>query len=185
MNANVYYEHGVSDSHVDAAVLATQTMGNLVNRSTAINVRCLDIELPELQTGQVDSTFIDKVHVDESTSALFVMSRDLGVVGLNFVFGSSAFNRRVAIVSSSRVDETSMFGLVLHESGHMEGVVDEISPQYDRVSQFAGHCANDCVMQPVNNINDMKATAEKVMSCPHSAGFCNMCTADLISAQSK
>lgn len=181
MKANIFYEPGISDSHIDAAKMSYEVLAHVQEKAPSVAVKKLDIELPTLPTGQIDSSFIDRVSVEDGSSAMFVMSRDLGARGLNFCFGRSAYNQHASIVSGARVEPTTMFGLGLHELGHSEGVVAESAPNYDRVTSFGGHCINLCVMQPVNNIDEMNATIEKFMNHPHSAGFCIYCARDLSS----
>jgi predicted Zn-dependent protease len=179
MLTHIFYEQGVEDNYLDATKLAHEALYAIGGAAPVISLKPLSLELPELATGQVDSAFINTVMPEAGVSALFITARDLGAVGLNFCFGRSAFNQRAAIVSSHRISDTTMFGLSLHELGHSVGLVGEDAQQYDRVSRFAGHCANTCVMEPVNSIVEMDAAVTKYIANPMTAGFCQPCSSDL------
>lgn len=179
MHAQIFYEPGVKSNHIDATKLAYGTLGNVTGESTKVTVQELDFTLPSLASGQIDSEIIESVSTDRGHSILIVTRRDLGAVGLNYCFGRSAYNQHSAIVSSHRLDYKTMVGLTIHELGHSAGSVSEHSPHYDRNSPFAGHCANECVMEPVNNLTEMNATVEKIMAHPHTGGFCMECARDL------
>lgn len=175
MHANIFYEHGVNESYLDAATLAYEAIGSVKGEESITALRPLELELPVLPTGQIDSAFIDRVSVEQGASALFVTRRDLGAVGLNYCFGRSAFDQRSAIVSTNRVSDTTMFGLALHELGHSEGLVEECAPQHDSQSRFIGHCMNLCVMRPVNTIAEMNETVATFAHQAHTSGFCLHC----------
>lgn len=179
MRAQIFYEPGVKPSYIDAAKLAYDTLGNVTGESTEVSIQELGFALPSLANGQIDSKIIENVSTNRGNSILIVTRRDLGALGLNYCFGRSAYEQRSAIVSSHRLGDTTMVGLAVHELGHSAGSVSEESPQYNRDSHFAGHCANDCVMEPVNDIIEMNATVEKIMARPHTAGFCIECAQDL------
>lgn len=179
MFTHIFYEQGVEDNYLDATKLAHEALYSVGGTEPVINIKPLSFELPVLATGQVDSEYIQRVVPEEGVSALFVTARDLGAIGMNFCFGRSAFNQRAAIVSSHRISDATMFGLSLHELGHSVGLVAEHAPQYNRVSRFVGHCINTCVMEPVNNINEMDATVTKYIMNPAYAGFCPPCSSNL------
>ena len=61
------------------------------------------------------------------------------------------------------------------ELGHSSGLVEPTEARYDKASQFAGHCVNDCVMQPVGNIQEMNGVVDKIVTSPRTAGFCGGC----------
>lgn len=179
MRAQIFYEPGVKSNYIDAAKLAYDTLGNVTGESTKVTVQELDFTLPSLTNGQIDSEIIENISTDRGNSILIVTRRDLGAIGLNYCFGRSAHEQHSAIVSSHRLDYKTMVGLTIHELGHSAGSVSEQSPQYNRDSHFVGHCANECVMEPVNNLTEMNATVEKIMAHPHTAGFCIECAQDL------
>lgn len=175
MYANVFYENGVGSDYLEATKLAYEALGSVKDEVSKITFKPLEVELPLLRTGQVDSAFINQMSVEQGVSALIVTRRDLGAIGLNYCFGRSVFDGRSAILSAHRVESATMFGLALHELGHSEGLVSECEPQYDQRSRFAGHCMNLCVMRPVNTIDEMDATIDTFMRQPHTAGFCMQC----------
>lgn len=179
MRAQIFYEQGVGSNYIDAAKLAYDTLGNVTGETARMTVQELDFTLPSLANGQIDSEIIENIATNRGNSILIVTRRDLGAAGLNYIFGRSTDGRRSAIVSSRRLVDTTMVGLTVHELGHSVGSVSDNSPQYNRDTSFAGHCANECVMEPVNNISEMNATVEKIMAHPHTAGFCLECARDL------
>lgn len=179
MQAFVHYEEGVSPEYIEAAELAYEVLGNATNQAVCFNARPLEMELPLLSSGQVDSAWIEQVQVAPNTSLMVITARDLGAFGLNFCYGRSAFNQGASIASTNRVLDTTFVGLALHENGHSLGLVDLNTERHDNTSDFVGHCANDCVMQPVNNIQEMDEVVQKVLAHSHTAGFCTECATDL------
>lgn len=175
MIAHIWYEDGTSPEFVEAASLAYTAVGQAANHQVSIMPKPLDFDLPTLGGGQVDSAFIEKIRADSGVNLLILAKRDLGAAGLNFCFGRSRFNGGASIVSSSRVTPTTLVGLAVHEIGHSVGLVPDDSPRLDRITSFEGHCINDCVMMPVNNIREMDEATQKIIRSPQLAGFCVDC----------
>lgn len=159
--------------------MAFEAIESVRSVTPRFSIKPLGIQLPLLPTGQVDSAFINLVKPEDEVTALIITQRDLGGMGLNFCFGRALFNGRAAIVSTNRVGAATLFGLTLHELGHSAGLVAECSTQYDRVSSFAEHCANTCVMEPVNTLNAMDKAVDKYMDSKLTFGFCDPCVSDL------
>lgn len=183
MNANIRYESGIQPEYVEAAELAYLTIGKASNETVNINASPLELSLPTLPSGQYDSEWIERVSADKGSSFLVITNQDIGAKSLDFCYGRSAFNRRASIVSASRITPVTMTGLALHEIGHSLGLVETSVARYDRISRFAGHCANTCVMEPINNIDEMNGTVDKMLSCPHSGGFCAECARHIANGQ--
>ena len=179
MNVFVHYEDGAHPDYIEAAELAYTLLGQANNKSISFDARPLGLTLPSLGSEQYDSSWIEKVNVETGTSFLVITARDLGAAGLSFCYGRSAFNQRASIASSHRVSPTSFVGLVLHESGHSLGLVEASAPRHDNISAFIGHCANSCVMEPVNSPVEMEGVIQKVISRPDTSGFCGECITDL------
>lgn len=179
MNTFVQYETGTPSAYIEAAQLSYVMLAAVTNDVSRFNARPLEINIPMLASGQYDSAWIERVKTEDDTNFLVITARDLGATGLNFCFGRSGFNQRTAIASSRRVEPSTFVGLVLHESGHSVGLVEPHSDRHDNLTSFIGHCANDCAMQPVNNIDEMNSVIQKVLARPVHSGFCTDCTEQL------
>lgn len=183
MNARVLYETGVTQGELTAVEYGLRAVGLQIPQLGGLSVSSSRIQyetLSVLPSGQVDASVIDSLPSWTGQTANVVLtSRDLGHEGLNFIFGMSKYGQGNAILSSARLAQEELLALAVHELGHAFFLVTETSRQYDRVSAFAGHCTNPCVMQPVNNIDDMQLAYEKVLAAPAAAGFCDDCRSDL------
>lgn len=176
MKTHLWYEPGVPQSHLDATEFAAEAFAGIRNESADIEAKLLGVEIPLLPSGQYDSGWIENVTTSSDCKLVVVTARDLGATSLNFCFGRSNFSGGTVIASSSRIDQDTTFaGLVLHELGHSSGLVEPTEARYDKASQFAGHCVNDCVMQPVGNIQEMNGVVDKIVTSPRTAGFCGGC----------
>lgn len=86
-----------------------------------------------------------------ATLALWVVSADLYVKGMNFVFGL-AHPGNAAVLSTHRLDSLDLVAKeAIHEMGHVLGLQ---------------HCTNACVMQFSNSVYEAKAKP---------AGLCERC----------
>jgi len=83
-----------------------------------------------------------KLRSNEDSVSLWIISDDLYVPGMNFVFGV-ADPGKAAVLSTHRLDSLSLINKeAIHELGHIFGL---------------RHCANDCVMQFSNSLAEAKA----------------------------
>jgi len=74
--------------------------------------------------------------------SLWIVSDDLYVAGMNFVFGL-AYPGKAAVLSTYRLDSLDLVNKeAIHEMGHVFGLQ---------------HCTNDCVMQFSNSLYEAKA----------------------------
>ena len=180
MIAQIHFESGVSADHIDAAAAAYEAIGAVAGTPVTVQARPLRVAIPHLNSLQYESEWIERVHVEDPAMNFLVLTKgDLGASGLNFCYGRAAFNRRAAIVSTRRLGETSLTGLVLHEVGHSVGLVDSAALQHNTDSQFGGHCKNVCVMEPVLSRPDMDSVMQKMIDIPRTAGFCGSCVQHL------
>lgn len=92
---------------------------------------------------------------DEDSVSLWVISDDLYVQGMNFVFGVAHYGK-AAVLSTCRLDSLDLIiKEAIHEMGHVLGL---------------HHCTNYCVMQFSNSLDEAK---EK------PAALCERCKAFL------
>lgn len=185
MNALLLYESGISPPELNAIELGIEAVGLQMPAAGGIDLQAERIGevLPLLNDRQVDAgRVLDEIPSWAQGRMLVVATaRDLGHTMLNFTFGMSHAGEGKAIFSTHRLHDSdiAIAGLVTHELGHTVGLVDRNAPNYNRRSRFAGHCANACVMQPVNNRPDMVQAASKMMERPHTSGFCDDCAGAL------
>lgn len=139
-----------------------------------------DEQLTTNRRGQVDCTVIDNLPAFVNGGlTVVVTSRDLGVGDdyprpLNFLYGISHKGRGNLLMSTHRMRTTGDFAaLTLHESGHSFGLVEAGQPNYDRISSFAGHCVNPCVMQPGNDYADLQKMVRQNQSRDPFCGDCS------------
>ncbi len=181
MQAHILAETGVPASKLEAVSLAIETIGRRLLRFGVLDVNTttgnLEESLPRIGS-QVDSAIITSVPPWEDRSMhVMVVKSDLGAsdAGLNFCYGRSAHASGNFIVSAARLNEEEIFGATVHEAGHAVGLVTREMPQYDERSSFDGHCRNDCVMQAVNTLEEMRQTTRHVLGNMAVAGFCGDC----------
>jgi len=83
-----------------------------------------------------------QVRVPRDSLSLWIVSDDLYVTGMNFVFGL-AQPGKAAVLSTHRLDSFDLVNKeAIHEMGHVFGLQ---------------HCTNDCVMQFSNSLDEAKA----------------------------
>ena len=182
--AEILAEAAVAPEYLEAAAgsIVQLADGMGIQTDPDITLKTIPDELLTLnRRGQVDRTVIDALPSDERLR-LLITARDLGAGDaessrLNYLFGTSRLGR--VIMSTLRVRSVDDFGaLVLHESGHAEGLVQPSARNYDRISKFGGHCVNRCLMQPGNSYADMQSMVTRYRS---SDPFCGDCSGFLSS----
>jgi len=83
-----------------------------------------------------------KLRSNEDSVSLWILSDDLYVPGMNFVFGV-AHPGKAAVLSTHRLESLDLINKeAIHETGHVLGLQ---------------HCTNDCVMQFSNSLYEAKA----------------------------
>ena len=90
---------------------------------------------------------------DSSVYLLWIVSEDIFVRGMNFVFGIAKPGKG-AVLSTYRLDSLNLIKKeAIHEMGHVFGLQ---------------HCSNKCVMQFSNSVNEAKKKpAELCDKCKH------------------
>lgn len=115
--------------HLDAAVVkgAYNTKREQYNASKLLNYLI---------------SIISRVGSNEDVVSLWILSDDLYVAGMNFVFGV-AHPGKAAVLSTNRLDSLDLINKeAIHEIGHVFGLP---------------HCTNECVMQFSNSVDEAKA----------------------------
>jgi archaemetzincin len=85
---------------------------------------------------------MSRVGSNEDVVSLWILSDDLYVAGMNFVFGV-AHPGKAAVLSTHRLDSLDLINKeAIHEMGHVFGLQ---------------HCTNECVMQFSNSVDEAKA----------------------------
>jgi archaemetzincin len=88
-----------------------------------------------------------KLRSDEHSVPLWIISDDLYVPGMNFVFGV-AHPGKAALLSTNRLDSLDLIKKeAIHEIGHVIGLQ---------------HCTNNCVMQFSNSLYEAKEKTAKL-----------------------
>jgi len=88
-----------------------------------------------------------KLRANEDSVSLWIISDDLYVPGMNFVFGV-AHPGKAAMLSTHRLDSRDLINKeAIHETGHVLGLQ---------------HCTNDCVMQFSNSLYEAKEKPAKL-----------------------
>lgn len=88
-----------------------------------------------------------RVGSNEDLLSLWILSDDLYVEDMNFVFGV-AHPGKAAVLSTHRLDSLDLINKeAIHEMGHVFGLQ---------------HCTNDCVMQFSNSLYEAKAKPAKL-----------------------
>lgn len=182
MQAAIYADKAVEENKLEAVVFAVETIGRHLPRlggfAVVVTRAELDRQLPRVNRRQVDSAIVETgtPWSDRSFTA-FVTANDLGAsdVNVGFCYGRARNAGGNIIISAARLEQTDMLGLTLHESGHAVGLVQPDMEQYDRISNFAGHCGNSCVMETVNGPRDMRVVVDKILANTVTIGFCGDC----------
>ncbi|PXF52269.1 MAG: hypothetical protein C4B56_06005 [Candidatus Methanophagaceae archaeon] len=99
---------------------------------------------------------------DSSVYLLWIVSEDIFVRGMNFVFGIAKPGKG-AVLSTYRLDSLNLIKKeAIHEMGHVFGLQ---------------HCSNKCVMQFSNSVNEAKKKpAELCDKCKYMLNL--LCTRD-------
>lgn len=183
MPVNLVADSGVEQEHIVAVCASAYQLSEAIGLPTDPELRVQrigDRVLRMNSRGQIDESVINDLAPLRNGGLTFVVvSKDLGVPDsyprqLNFLFGVSNKNTGNVILSTHRMQTVEdVQALALHESGHSVGLVSETARNYDRLSSFAGHCVNDCVMVPGNSYADMVKMRSRIEQ-PHP--FCGDCT---------
>ncbi|MBC7581662.1 hypothetical protein H7097_02210 [Aeromicrobium sp.] len=186
MRALLVHETGVSDQSLEAIQFGIEVVAAQLTGVGGIQVESQAISsgLPIMgNSDQVDSdTLLESFQAwPNRTLLVMAIAKDLGHKGVNFLFGQSKFSEGKVVFSTARLEDSplAIIGVVSHEIGHAYGLVSEHKPNYDAVSQFAGHCVNPCVMQSVNDKGEMIRSAGMIQTRPEQSGFCDDCVVDL------
>ncbi len=181
MRLEVFVDTAVAAESVEAVQFALDTFREQTPQLALAHPEVTRTELDYLlpQHGkQTDSAVIESVTPWNNRSFdVYLTSRDLGAsdARIAYCYGRSRFAGGALIMSAARLDSVDLFGLTLHESGHAVGLVGEDKPQYDATSRFEGHCSNACVMEAVNNPDDMRRVTTTVLAKTTTVGFCDDC----------
>ena len=106
----------------------------------AYDANRMQYNAPKLMDYLIKST--PKLRPNEDSVSLWIISDDLYVPGMNFVFGV-AHPGKAAVLSTHRLDSLDLIHKeAIHETGHVFGL---------------HHCTNDCVMQFSNSLDEAKA----------------------------
>lgn len=178
-------EAGVPRGKIEAVSFAIETVGRRLLRFGGVEVHTaigsLDEQLPRIGD-QIDSATINDIPAwEDSSMHVMVVRSDLGAsdARLNFCYGRSRYASGNFIVSAARLSEEEILGAAVHEAGHAVGLVAPDMPQYNSSSSFDGHCVNECVMQAVNTLEEMRGTTRHVLGNMATAGFCDDCDGHL------
>ena len=88
-----------------------------------------------------------KSRSNECSVSLWLISDDLYVLGMNFVFGV-AYYGKAAVLSTHRLESLDLINKeAIHELGHVFGLQ---------------HCTNECVMQFSNSLDEAKKKPAKL-----------------------
>lgn len=187
--ANIVVEKGVSDKHIKLARTAIHIINGRLSRLQFIpEVSEYHNSFDTLPSGKVNAQMLGRIRPfsNQRKMNMFVTARDMSVPNMNYIFGNSRDNEGNFIVSSARLDLShngdpyEFLAVALHEAGHSLGQVNINAPQYDHRSTFPGHCRNDCVMQTVNGLSDVRKVSQLIeKNHDTSSGFCNDCSSDL------
>ncbi|HUV79714.1 MAG TPA: peptidase [Candidatus Bathyarchaeia archaeon] len=105
----------------------------------AFNLKRRQYNASKLMNYLIQST--SEARSTEQFLALWIISDDLYVLGMNFVFGV-AHPGKAALLSTHRLDSLDLIKKeAIHETGHVLGLQ---------------HCTNDCVMQFSNSLYEAK-----------------------------
>lgn len=183
MHANIYYESDVTAQTLEAANIGLRTIALQMPQFGRMTMSTHDIGDSVLRTlvnGQVATDVLsDIVPWSNGGPNLILTARDIGHRSVNYLFGISQFGTGNALISSHRLEDEEVYALTTHELGHAFSLVREDASQYDKVSVFAGHCINTCVMKPVNSKEDMRLAFSTIAHNPACGGFCDNCRSDL------
>ncbi|MBP9852910.1 MAG: hypothetical protein QG629_792 [Patescibacteria group bacterium] len=186
LQATVFADATFDPERKPAIDFGLELVGAQLTTMGGIAVRHYNIggSLPMLNSRQVDGPRVLGALPAWRNKALevFVTGKDLGHPQVNFIYGMSQFGEGKAIFSHSRYTEeedVALAALVAHEVGHSLGLVNPAKPNYDRRNRFAGHCANVCLMQAVNNKAEALQAAQTIVTMPKTSGFCGDCTSHL------
>jgi predicted Zn-dependent protease len=185
MRALLAYESDLATPELDAITLGVEAVGTQVAAVGGLQLETIPTsnDFPRLPSFQVDGDGLLDSFPNWPDNSLFIIAtaQDLGHRETNFLFGLSKYALGKAIFSTHRLGDSplAITGLVAHELGHSFGLVGEHKANYDRLSRFAGHCINTCLMQPVNTKQEMIKAAGSIAERPETSGFCDDCAADL------
>lgn len=182
MKATLLHDQYVTPNDQEALVAGIVTIGEQLEGvgGLSVDVGYLDDDrLDTLPTGQVDSeAALDALPAWYNRSLVVIATGlDLGRRGRDYLFGLSSIGRGKIIFSTHRLggNTLAIMGVEVHELGHAFGLVDEREQRYDRMSRFAGHCANDCIMRPANNLQEMREGTDRIRRLHNTSGFCDGC----------
>lgn len=182
MNAVLFHDQYVEPVDQEALVAGLVDIGEQLGRAGGLEIVTGEIDgdsFTKLPSGQVDSgAVLDSFPAWPQRSLVVVATGlDLGAKGLNFLFGRSSLASGKAIFSTHRLggNALAIMGVEIHELGHAYGLVGDHESRYDRVSRFAGHCMNDCIMRPANDLREMLEGADRIRHMPETSGFCDDC----------
>lgn len=112
---------------------------NTAGVNSAYNTHRMQYNASKLLNYLIRST--SKLRSDEDSFSLWIISDDLYVEGMNFVFGV-AYSGKAAVLSIHRLDSLDLINKeAIHELGHVLGLQ---------------HCTNDCVMQFSNSLDEAR-----------------------------
>lgn len=147
---------------------------------------------PTLTTGQVDARILERNKPwAENAMNVWLTSRDLSIVRsngqpMNFIYGLSAgIQGGHMIASGFRLDQEQpdnpleLATVVLHETGHTLGLVEQAAQRHSTAYGFEGHCSNDCTMEASNNRGDITRATDRLVRNLATSGFCGECLNDL------
>lgn len=110
--------------------------------SGAFNVKRRQYNASKLLYYLIQNTTAAEARTTEQFLALWILSDDLYVEGMNFVFGV-AHTGKVAVLSKYRLESLDLITKeAIHELGHVLGLQ---------------HCTNECVMQFSNSLAEAEA----------------------------
>ncbi|MBL8122154.1 hypothetical protein JNM87_05405 [Candidatus Saccharibacteria bacterium] len=190
LTSRIIVERGVPTRMVKAAELGMIATLRQVHPNPAVRVQDVDGYFPMLQGDQVDARVIEgQLAWAGGGVNVWLTARDLGFVRgdgsrVNFLYGLASDGGHL-IVSGYRLDKhspesrTELLTTVVHETGHVLGLVDETASRHSRKYGFSGHCINPCTMEASNGIDDTRRTRDKLLGEIATAGFCNECLQDL------
>lgn len=182
MKAILLHDQYVTPNDREALVTGIVQIGEQLGGvgGLSVDVGTLDGDrLGKLPTGQVNSAAtLNSLPVWYNSSLVVVATGlDLGHRDMNYLFGQSSMGKGRAVFSTHRLkgNALAIIGVEVHELGHAFGLVDRREQRYDRISRFAGHCVNDCIMRPANNLQEMLQGADRISRLWGTSGFCDGC----------